>query len=76
MSGSGIFLSSERRSAESAETKWRQRRRGVGGERLDQCLAILAVKTVVAGLVLAGWFWERKLGRESNWQLPLLFRIG
>lgn len=48
----------------------------MGGERLDQCLAILAVKTVVAGLVLAGWFWERKLGRESNWQLPLLFRIG
>lgn len=38
----------------------------MGGERLDQYLAILTVKTVVVGLVLAGWFRERKQWGELD----------
>lgn len=48
----------------------------MGGERLDQYLAILTVETVVVGLVLAGWFRERKpWGQLEPGQLPLQFRI-
>lgn len=61
---------------ECAAMEWRERRRDVGGERLDQCLAILTVKTFVVWLVLAGWLRERKLcGELDLLQLLLLFLI-
>jgi hypothetical protein len=48
----------------------RERRRDVGGEKLEQCLAILTAKT--CWLVLAGWLWERKRCPELH-LLQLLF---
>lgn len=48
----------------------------MGGEKLDQCLAIQTVKLFVVRLVLAGWLEERKQWGELDLlQLPILSLI-